>query len=96
MSMEQTGHTPGGVPPKFFMFIVFFPKVSLIAVVEYFSFLTYSELKIKGAGKKSGRGRAKHIAGSPPNMLAWRIREDVLILSHFSFDGCMFGGILWN
>ena len=24
MSMGQTGHTPGGVPPNFFLFIVFF------------------------------------------------------------------------
>ena len=35
MSRGQTGHKPGGVPPKFFMFIVFFSFPKYIYIYIY-------------------------------------------------------------
>ena len=45
MSPGQTGRTPGGVPPKFFMFIVFFfPNFSILQA-ELFTLIKNMECK---------------------------------------------------
>ena len=52
MSTGQTGHKPGGVPPKFFMFIgFFFPQVTVVLFEEQ-NTVTVMKINSKTQGKK--------------------------------------------